>query len=94
MVRNVLFGESLNKADKLNGLFRNRSFNFLEYIFRLFEPFYATNVIKYDIGKHRSIWSFYFGVLGIALRLSVVQVGSKLFISKRNVARTIVRRHG
>lgn len=43
MVRNVFYGESLNKPEKLNGLFRNRSFNFVEFVLRLFEPYYATN---------------------------------------------------
>ena len=62
MVRNVLYGESLNKADKLNALFRNRSFNFLEFVMRLFEPFYATNVFPFDIGKHCSFCTFNFGI--------------------------------
>ena len=54
MVRNVLYGESINKADKLNALFRNKSFNFLELVLRLFEPYFTTNVlyglIKDNIG--------------------------------------------
>lgn len=39
----MLYGESAGKAEKLNALFRNRQFNLLELILRLFEPYFTTN---------------------------------------------------
>ena len=47
MIRNILFADSTVKADKLNSLFRTKSFNFFELVLRLFEPYLVTNVILF-----------------------------------------------
>ena len=59
IVRNSFLMDCKNKPEKLNSLFRNRSFNMVEFIFMLFEPYFSTNVDFTDSGKHQSIWANY-----------------------------------
>ena len=48
ILRNILYADSPNRGEKLNSVFRNKSFNLFEFSLRLFEPFYATNVSPAD----------------------------------------------
>lgn len=43
-MRNTLFSESQARANLLNNLFRTKGFNFIEFVFKLFEPYFTTNV--------------------------------------------------
>ena len=44
IVRNVLHSEGEGVAERLNSLFRNKHFNMIEFVLKLFEPYYTTNV--------------------------------------------------
>jgi hypothetical protein len=44
ILRNILYADSPSRGEKLNSIFRNKSFNLFELSLRLFEPFYVTNV--------------------------------------------------
>lgn len=56
ILKNILYNEAANKADRLNGLFRNRSFNMVQLILMLFEPYYTTNENISEFGP--SIFEF------------------------------------
>lgn len=55
IVRNSFLLDCKNKPEKLNSLFRNRSFNMVEFILMMFEPYFATNVVCTDQGQHYAV---------------------------------------
>jgi len=40
----VFHSEGEGVAERLNALFRNKHFNTIEFVLKLFEPYYTTNV--------------------------------------------------
>ena len=55
VVKNSFLLDCRQKAEKLNSVFRNRSFNMVEFILLLFEPIFSTNVGTPNLGKCKPV---------------------------------------
>jgi hypothetical protein len=78
IIKNIFYNDSKNKAEKLNNIFRNKSFNAFELIMKLFEPFFTTNVpVSSNKGKYNGLRRPDFGIPGNNQRHSAVQVGDE-----------------
>lgn len=85
IVRNSFLLDCKNKPEKLNSLFRNRSFNMVEFIFMLFEPFFSTNVTHNYSGKHQPVRLEHHGIPVDFERHSSLQVRVQFAVRQEHV---------
>lgn len=66
----------------------------VEFIFRLFEPYYATNVARSKAGKHRAVCAGHPRVSLFNRGHASVQVCGLLELPERDVTGQVLRRDG